>query len=102
MLNNQQLLPPPKALLSRNPIQWFRFFGPGAIIANHTRRAVETFRMFNEQGGFDLESFESALTAQLKRQGRSLIILNFPCHNPTGYSLDPGEWSGLVEVTACK
>ena len=34
--------------------------------------------------------------AQLKRQGRALVILNFPCHNPTGYSLDEAEWAGAA------
>jgi aromatic-amino-acid transaminase len=74
------------------------YWAPYRIIASHTRRAVETFRMFDEEGGFDLRSFESALVAQLARQGRSLILLNFPCHNPTGYTLDKHEWESLVAI----
>ena len=31
---NDRLLAPPRPLLSRNPMQWLRFFGPGAIIAS--------------------------------------------------------------------
>jgi len=74
------------------------FWAPYRIIASHTKRAVETFRMFDEEGGFDLRSFEEALVAQLARQGRSLVILNFPCHNPTGYTLDKGEWDRVVDI----
>ncbi len=74
------------------------FWSPYRIIASHTRRAVETFRMFNEEGGFDLRAFEEALVAQIARQGRSLVILNFPCHNPTGYTLDGDEWRELTEI----
>jgi molybdopterin-binding protein len=31
-------------------------------------------------------------------QGRVFLVLNFPCHNPTGYSLSPEEWDGVAEV----
>ncbi|MFT7484412.1 MAG: aromatic-amino-acid transaminase [Candidatus Paceibacteria bacterium] len=74
------------------------FWSPYRIIASHTRRAVETFEMFNEEGGFNLRAFEASLVAQITRQGRSLVILNFPCHNPTGYSLSLEEWAGLTEI----
>jgi len=29
-----EMLPPPPALFSRNPLSWIRFFGPGAILAS--------------------------------------------------------------------
>lgn len=74
------------------------FWSPYRTIASHTRRAVETFRMFDEEGNFDLRSFERSLIAQLARQGRSLIILNFPCHNPTGYTLSGEEWKELTAI----
>jgi aromatic-amino-acid transaminase len=74
------------------------FWSPYRIIATHTRRRVETFRMFNAEGKFDLESFEEAIAKQIESQGRCFIILNFPCHNPTGYSLDQDEWSGVTDI----
>ncbi len=74
------------------------YWGPYAIIAKHTGRGIETFPMFDDEERFDLGSFESALNALLDRQGRALIILNFPCHNPTGYSLDEGEWRAVAEI----
>lgn len=74
------------------------FWAPYRTIASHTRRAVETFRMFDEHGKFDLRSFERALMDQIARQGRSLIVLNFPCHNPTGYTLNGEEWKELTEI----
>jgi aromatic-amino-acid transaminase len=74
------------------------FWSPYRIIATHTRRRVETFRTFNEEGRFDLVSFEEGILRQIKEQGRCMIILNFPCHNPTGYSLDDKEWEGVAEI----
>ncbi len=74
------------------------YWGPYQTIASHTARKVETFSMFNSEGRFNLEAFEEGLSGQLERQGRALFISNFPCNNPTGYSLDDEEWEGLSEV----
>ncbi|MCB9915289.1 MAG: aminotransferase class I/II-fold pyridoxal phosphate-dependent enzyme [Planctomycetes bacterium] len=76
------------------------FWAPYRIIASHTRRAVETFRMFDAEGRFDLRAFEEALLGQIARQGRVLAVLNVPCHNPTGYTLDESEWNELERVLA--
>lgn len=74
------------------------YWSPYRIIAGHNRRGVETFPMFDGAGAgaFHLEAFEEGLVAQLRRQGRALVILNFPCHNPTGYTLDEEEWRGVA------
>ncbi len=73
-------------------------WAPYGIIASHTRRAVETFRMFDEDCRLDLRAFDEAIARQIARQGRVLAILNVPCHNPTGYTLDEAEWNGLAEI----
>lgn len=81
------------------------FWGPYATLATHTRRALETFEMFNEKGNFNVEAFASGLDALLARQGRALIVLNFPCNNPTGYSLHESEWeqvTAIIEDRAAK
>ncbi len=74
------------------------YWGPYETLANHTRRAVATFAMFDARGRFDLEALAAALQRQLAEQGRALLILNTPCNNPTGYSLDAQEWSQLARV----
>lgn len=33
----------------------------------------------------------------MKKQDRLVIIINDPCHNPTGYSLSRKEWSDVIE-----
>src|SRR5437867_3809864 len=47
--SKQKPIAPPQALVSRNPIQWLRFFGPGAIIASLTIGSGET--LFASRGG---------------------------------------------------
>ncbi len=74
------------------------YWTPYKIIANHTRRAVETFEMFDDAGRFNLKAFEESLTWSISRQGRALVVFNFPCHNPTGYSLDDEEWAGVANI----
>lgn len=74
------------------------YWGPYAILANHARRGVETFAMFDEAGGFHVAAFEAALSAQMTRQGRALVVLNTPCHNPTGFSLHPAERRAVARI----
>ncbi len=76
------------------------YWGPYATLATHTRRKVATFPMFDARGGFDLAAFDAALQQTLTAQGRALVFLNFPCNNPTGYSLDAEEWRGVADALA--
>lgn len=74
------------------------FWSSYRAISSHAGRALAEFRMFGPDGRFDLEAFEAGLDALLDRQGRALVLFNFPCNNPTGYSLDADEWSRTAEV----
>jgi len=86
-------LEPGQALLTTD-----YFWAPYHTIATHTRRAVETFEMFDARGEFDLAAFDEGLARVIARQGRALVFFNFPCHNPTGYSLGDAEWSAVAEI----
>jgi aromatic-amino-acid transaminase len=72
------------------------YWGPYQTLADEADRKVETFSMFDAQGGFDVAALERAVAGQLERQGRVLLFLNDPCHNPTGYSMTEAEWRGVV------
>jgi aromatic-amino-acid transaminase len=74
------------------------YWGPYATLAEHTRHRLECFDMFDSAGAFNLAAFEAAVDRQLARQKRILCILNSPCHNPTGYSLDESEWKAVGEI----
>jgi aromatic-amino-acid transaminase len=74
------------------------YWGPYKTLAEHTRRRIATFRMFDGGGRLDLEALEAAVERQAAEQGRVLLVLNTPCHNPTGYSLDEGEWQALTRI----
>ena len=74
------------------------YWGPYPVIAQHLERDVNTFGMFSPDLSFDLEAMKRGIRQHIDTQGRLLLILNFPCHNPTGYSLDAGEWRSIAEV----
>lgn len=76
------------------------YWSPYRIIADHAGRRVETFEMFSSDGTFNLEAMRNGLFQLMEQQGRALIIFNFPCHNPTGYSLDSREWEGVSAILA--
>ncbi len=48
-MNQAALPPPPRALISRNPLAWFRVFGPGAVVASVTIGSGEL--VFPSRGG---------------------------------------------------
>ncbi len=74
------------------------FWGPYREITNHSDRGLDTFTMFDGAGDFNLDAMNRGLESHLDQQGRALLVLNFPCHNPTGYTLTPSEWASVTEV----
>lgn len=55
---------------------------------------VETFPLFNENGGFDVEGFRATL---LKQTGKAIVLLNFP-NNPTGFTPSVQEGEAIVDA----
>lgn len=47
---------------------------------------------------FNLASVKEALVSSMNTQGRAVLVINDPCHNPTGYSLTMEEWEELVRI----
>ena len=73
-------------------------WGPYTGIARNIGRDAETFTMFRPDRTFDVEGFAGALDRHVDTQGRALVVLNFPCHNPTGYTLRQDEWRRVTEA----
>ncbi len=90
-------LEPHQALLASD---WF--WGPYRTICEETERSFDTFEMFSA-GGFqalNVSALDAALGRLLASQGRALLVLNDPCHNPTGYSMTDDEWRAVVDCIA--
>lgn len=89
-------LEPGHALLTTN-----FYWGPYQTIADEGDRTIETFSMFDSAlpagQSLDASALDRALSGQIEAQGRALLFLNDPCHNPTGYSMRVEEWRQVVE-----
>lgn len=76
------------------------FWGPYRTIADESGRELTTFEMFDATGRFHVDSLDAKLRELMAAQGRALVLLNTPCHNPTGYSLDQAELDATCDVLA--
>lgn len=76
------------------------YWGPYKTLSDQQERALVTFRMFDASGRLDVADFGQHLHQILEAQGRALVLLNSPCHNPTGYSLDASEWDDVTTAVA--
>ena len=74
------------------------FWGPYSNTTGHSGRSLDPFPMFADDGSFNMEGMADALRRHMKTQGRALVVLNVPCHNPTGYSLSRSEWEQVCDV----
>jgi aromatic-amino-acid transaminase len=89
-------LEPGQALITTS-----HYWGPYSILADENQRRVETFEMFDPHTGtINLEALDRVLDEISAVQRRTLVVINDPCQNPTGYSLSEAEWSGLANVLA--
>ncbi len=49
-----------------------------------------------KNGHFDVEAFKEKLGELCAMQKRVIVIINDPCHNPTGYTLSNVEWDEII------
>ncbi len=90
-------LEPGQALLTTS---WF--WGPYQTLCDEADRRLDTFEMFAPGGGLDVAALDAAVAQHLRAQGRALVFLNDPCHNPTGYSMTADEWRAVVECLGAR
>ncbi|HLO65682.1 MAG TPA: aminotransferase class I/II-fold pyridoxal phosphate-dependent enzyme [Holophaga sp.] len=99
-LSARLLLEPGMQVLAAGPA-----WGPYRVIAQEAGCGV-LLAPFPEAGApLDLAAWERAAAGLMERQGRLLVWLNDPCHNPTGRSLEPADRAalhGLLEDLAAR
>lgn len=57
-----------------------------------------TYKLFNDNGSLDLDDIKKCMLELKASQGRILLVINDPCHNPTGYSMTEAEWIKLIDM----
>lgn len=70
-------------------------WGSYKLMATMDNLQVKTYSLF-EGNHFNLTSFKDTCREVMKTQDKLLMVINDPCHNPTGYSLSMEEWKEVV------
>ncbi|MGL5960644.1 MAG: pyridoxal phosphate-dependent aminotransferase, partial [Cetobacterium sp.] len=58
----------------------------------------KTYSLFNNKEEFDLINFKKSVFELAKTQKNVVIVLNNPCHNPTGYTLSSSELKEVMNI----
>jgi aspartate/tyrosine/aromatic aminotransferase len=74
------------------------FWGPYATMVAENGLGLVTAPWPGAGEPLDAAAWDQALRSLLKHQGRALLLLNDPCHNPSGRSLSSPDRQVLMEV----
>jgi aspartate/tyrosine/aromatic aminotransferase len=70
-------------------------WGSYTLMAHENNINYVRYQMFDGDH-FNLQSVKDTVHEVLKKQDRIVMVVNDPCHNPTGYSMTQEEWKELV------
>lgn len=62
-----------------------------------SKMSIHTHKLF-KGNKFNLQDFERQLKKLAKKQKTVIVVINDPCHNPTGYQLSSQEWIRIVDI----
>ena len=71
-------------------------WGSYKLMATMDNLNVKSYTLF-EGDHFNLTSLKETCREVMKTQKKLLLVINDPCHNPTGYSMSIEEWKEVVE-----
>lgn len=72
-------------------------WSPYKLMAQEVGATFDTYEMFDEDNKFNISSFKQKVKELASVQENVVIMINDPCHNPTGYSLEVTEWKEILE-----
>jgi len=71
-------------------------WGPYKLMAREYAVEVKTFNYLKDDK-FDRDAFTKSLKMVAEKQKRVVFIINDPCHNPTGFSLDYSDYENIID-----
>lgn len=72
-------------------------WGSYSLMAAMNNISIRRYTMF-ESDHFNLASVKEEIEAIQKTQDHVTLVVNDPCHNPTGYSMSDQEWKDLIAL----
>lgn len=70
-------------------------WGSYSLMATDKQLKAKTYQMFDGDH-FNIESLKDAVLSVIDQQNRICVIINDPCHNPTGYTMTKEEWDEVI------
>lgn len=70
-------------------------WGSYNLMAQMNNLQIATYPLF-EEDHFNIESFKHTCQMVMAQQNKLVVVINDPCHNPTGYSLNKEEWNEVI------
>lgn len=70
-------------------------WGSYNLMASMNNLKTKQYCLFDHDH-FHMESFKKTCLEVVDAQDKLLVVINDPCHNPTGYSLTIDEWKDIV------
>ncbi len=71
-------------------------WGSYSLMAHENGIRCETYNMFDGDA-FTLSDLKDKVNKVMAEEGRAVVVVNDPCHNPTGYTMTKEEWQELIE-----
>ncbi|MCF0110288.1 MAG: aminotransferase class I/II-fold pyridoxal phosphate-dependent enzyme, partial [Erysipelotrichaceae bacterium] len=72
-------------------------WGSYKLMAQEYGLQTKTYSLF-ENDAFHLNDFRLQCKEVMDAQHKLVVVINDPCHNPTGYSLTGEEWEGVISI----
>ena len=70
-------------------------WGPYNLMAQMNNLEVAKYSLFDGDR-FNMDSFREVCTKTMEKQDKLVVVINDPCHNPTGYSMTREEWEEVI------
>lgn len=71
-------------------------WGSYALMAKDKQLKISRYEMFDGDH-FHINSLKEKVNALVGKQNRIVVVINDPCHNPSGYSMTKEEWIELID-----
>lgn len=72
-------------------------WGSYKLMASQFNLNCLQYAMFDENNDFNMTSFKETILKVMNEQDKILVVINDPCHNPTGLSLTNEQWQEIIE-----
>ena len=74
------------------------YWSPYNNFALEANVKLETYKMYDDIGRFNIPAFREKAFALAKEQGRLCALINDPCNNPTGLCLEKEDWVEVIKI----